>query len=1004
MVEGRVIVLVSLLAMLTGCVSGISDSDCVEGDLIDVVFSMPSYCTTKSSISANVDKIIDYKIFAYRKSKLEKVVYASGEEPSVTMKLVRRGKYDFYALANVGDVDLPSTTSAAASWRYQINAVSELNSGIPMAWSKQAYTVPSSGRVSLNVSFDRLVAELSFSLDPGVLSGLSVTSVRLRQSAASVAAFSTDGSRAEPPAQSAASAVLDGDFASASDLAVLNSGGAITLYSLENCQGVLLSDNTDPMLKVPDNIGNSDLCTYLEIVCNCTDASVLDGKVTYRLFPGEDSVTDFTLRRNRKYSLQLYLTPDGLDEVSWRVTNESAFRSGLGTWSIVAGLHDADEMYIGESLKSEITLDDRLVDFLGDKLLNCSVILSDGQTNSSAVTIGDLYESSGHLYCDLKGESPLSAQGCNLFLCDPDGRVVTNLSNESIEDVRVNVPVLAPSTLTLSPSLNGVTKSFNVYVRDKEGNNLNSSSSYGFDLSYFSDLTLTKSTNEAYASGSTTTDNKVKACHYISKTAGKNMNDGPLATYKVQLVNSGTDATMNREFSRLYGIDNGSATKIWKYTLESNNAENTSVQVSLDIQPLSVIHYGALTTSMNPPYTSNVNDAYIAVSNPSKITLNGWTYYSGYSIYGLASLSGCTDQLFMTNDSAVPNEIVGSRLTYVFEPVSTLNIYTVEKDGLTYTCYPVYKNTSSLYGSVSTLFEKVKMDMSRAWSKCQSDIVFKTTAGRNVPYYYSDLYDATTNTSDGYVMTERKYYGSAAWSSCGTKVADEYTESTFLGSYSSTDLESIYSNNSVTITLKWVLGKGAVLSMSGNTYGATFTASGTYTCTSKSSWQKNSSNALQTQTYTVSYPVSTTLTGTSATNTLLAQSIIDTRFEYINRNYWHESCTRATNTKGHRFASLAMPVSVSFSVKLTSSDPTWVPITLTVTSASAYVGTSIKIYSRTAEGTYPSTTMKNPDGSSRGDDSAIDKTATAYSDYTQFASPSYTFSGSFTGYHTFHKY
>lgn len=121
-------------------------------------------------------------------------------------------------------------------------------------------------------------------------------------------------------------------------------------YMYENCQGENNKMNSDPKLKTPEGLTpptgkghspslsdfetwyeewNKVPCTYIEIVGNYTIFKtengvnhVGDGQINYRFFLGENSTSDFNIRRNTHYNVILTFEGEaGKDELNyeWRV-------------------------------------------------------------------------------------------------------------------------------------------------------------------------------------------------------------------------------------------------------------------------------------------------------------------------------------------------------------------------------------------------------------------------------------------------------------------------------------------------------------------------------------------------------------------------------------------------------------------------------------------------------------------------------------------------------------
>jgi hypothetical protein len=176
-------------------------------------------------------------------------------------------------------------------------------------------------------------------------------------------------------------AVISGDYASAADLAALNSGEGVSFYTLENCQGILLPDNDDPSQKLPQMIpGKEDLCTYLEIGCQFGESGLFDGDVVYRIYLGLDDCTSFDVPGNACINVMLTLTDDGLKQVSWKVQSDVRVRDGYVSGCISEGMHEMNDLYVGEELLYDVVLADELVEYLPAGLEGCSLrFMKDGE-------------------------------------------------------------------------------------------------------------------------------------------------------------------------------------------------------------------------------------------------------------------------------------------------------------------------------------------------------------------------------------------------------------------------------------------------------------------------------------------------------------------------------------------------------------------------------------------------------------------------------------------------
>lgn len=247
--------------------------------------------------------------------------YYKGSGDEVTVDIVCDRLYDYYALANVGDLTARFTvgvTTAASMAGLRLDV--SVASGLPMAWSGENISFSrqmiKEGR-KLPVIMTRLVGRFDIVVDKSGLSLWAFTASRLEmRGPASVTPFA-------PESKGSASQVKT-DGATSADLNALNRGGRTVYYAVENCYGNLLpSSNTDAWKKVPGQISASAFPTYIEMggQLRMTDGSNLSRDVVYRFYLGEDAVRNFDVRRNVTHTVTLVLTDEAVqrDEPSWKV-------------------------------------------------------------------------------------------------------------------------------------------------------------------------------------------------------------------------------------------------------------------------------------------------------------------------------------------------------------------------------------------------------------------------------------------------------------------------------------------------------------------------------------------------------------------------------------------------------------------------------------------------------------------------------------------------------------
>lgn len=247
--------------------------------------------------------------------------YYKGSGDDITVDIVCDRPYDYYALANVGDLTARftvGTTTAASMIPLRIDV--SVSSGLPMAWSGENIAF-SRQKIrdgeKLPVKMTRLVGRYDIVVDKSGLSQWAFTATRLEmRGPASVTPFT-------PESKGSASQVKT-DGATSSDLTALNGGGRTVYYAVENCYGNLLpSGNTDPWKKVPGQISASAFPTYIEMTgqLRMTDGSNLSRDVVYRFYLGEDAVRNFDVRRNVTHTVTLVLSDAAVqrDEPSWKI-------------------------------------------------------------------------------------------------------------------------------------------------------------------------------------------------------------------------------------------------------------------------------------------------------------------------------------------------------------------------------------------------------------------------------------------------------------------------------------------------------------------------------------------------------------------------------------------------------------------------------------------------------------------------------------------------------------
>lgn len=545
-----------LLSMLlfVNCVSYIPElkGEMVNDDGYEVVtvrFDLKGRSMTKSSIAPSEDSVNDLNLYAFCDGKLISQEYF---EPGsrFELKLLYGHRYNLYALANMGQIDAPlDEVEFTRSCRYEITEHCDIGQVLPMSWNCEGFFVDScADRVTIDL--ERLVAKVVFSIDKSALKGLEINAVRLCQSAAVVWPFkSVDGSFVTSTEE-----VLDGDYASAEDLDILNDGGQVSFYVLENCHGDLLAGNDDPWAKVPDNIADrSSLCTYLEVDCTFCEGYFYSGDVTYRMYLGTDGLSNFDIRRNAILNVLLFLTDDALNEVSWRVEPEVSVNAGYVNGWQSEGLHSVADLYVGERFVYSIALKDEVITHVNGDIGKLRLCVLDergeicGNQPFDYAEFGYVKYDDGLSYYDVDVLCRHPGEG-TLGLIDDNDEVVALLNDVYVQKPRLRASdyslynfgdvVQADVGLLVLP-INAEARRFYVYLIDNDGYNLNVSDGCGFELSLF-DLSCI----------STGVDSQAECSLEFWYVGGENSNDGPLATVNARSINDGSSSELNHALIR----------------------------------------------------------------------------------------------------------------------------------------------------------------------------------------------------------------------------------------------------------------------------------------------------------------------------------------------------------------------------------------------------------------------------------------------------------------------
>lgn len=326
--DGKVRVMLSL-PEIEGCVGtrSILHEDSIENKLTDV--TLASYDSQGYLVDA--------------------VYYAELDDPMSLSVNVSSGN-SVYALVNMGDMTgkFPVREAGVSGIVYMLESYEDVaSSGIPMCGVVNGCAYGDGNKVT--VPLERLFARLNVRiLHTGLKDGqtsyvyafnLANKSLYLRQANRRLQPFAPGGSRAADLSDILDMSDYNPDLADmdAYQGSLLPSqlgpglgyikDTTVVLYVPENVQGCLLPENTDPFEKVDERIDNvggksyAGLCTYLEYnAFKPNKGEGYYGDVMYRCYIGEDNVSDFSIRRNRRYDLVMNFSDEGFFLDNWKVT------------------------------------------------------------------------------------------------------------------------------------------------------------------------------------------------------------------------------------------------------------------------------------------------------------------------------------------------------------------------------------------------------------------------------------------------------------------------------------------------------------------------------------------------------------------------------------------------------------------------------------------------------------------------------------------------------------
>lgn len=405
---------------------------------LTVNLSVEGNTDTKSLFSPDEEIVNDVNLFIFGEDgELVCKRFESGNPRSVTLELKSSVQYNIRAIANWGsELDFSNETQLQdfeLQWpEFQKNGY--------MLMSGSESTMPVGSMVRVYLNLIRACSKVSFKVNDTALGAVQIKYAKLCQVPSAMKPF-LSLNKAD-----SVSDLVDGDSASDSDLELLNKGEEMVFYLFENMQGTLLPDNDDPWKKVPDNLkdNNALLCSYVEVKAHFDGvSSIFAGDVTYRFYLGKDNCTNFDIKRNTNYKIELIMSTN-LDAVSWKITSDvSLVEEGHGYGEIHAGRQKSfSQLYIGDFFKYKVNADEALNAYFGGDLAgNTLKCFTSAGVESDALELGPLSLVDGSWISQVRCLSN-NSEALEIWLWDPVRSRKVQKLNAGIQ-VKIPKPVFS---------------------------------------------------------------------------------------------------------------------------------------------------------------------------------------------------------------------------------------------------------------------------------------------------------------------------------------------------------------------------------------------------------------------------------------------------------------------------------------------------------------------------------------------------------------------------------
>lgn len=252
---------------------------------LSLQFEVAESTVTRSSGTAMERNIEDVNLYLFNEYMDISQHLFLHDNTSITLP-VTPGEWSIYAIANNGDDMGKMTHEEVKGYKYQITRESDLtfNDALIMTYESSAEI---SDMKNINILFTRAVSrvDMRVRLTGAALSKVAIKRLRLVNVPKSSVLF------AENAAAPATSELISYDYKSCGN------GSTFSIYMLENLSGrntAITSERDKTMNNAPST------ATYVEI-----EAELSDAWVTYRIYLGENNTSDFNVKRNNAYDMDI---------------------------------------------------------------------------------------------------------------------------------------------------------------------------------------------------------------------------------------------------------------------------------------------------------------------------------------------------------------------------------------------------------------------------------------------------------------------------------------------------------------------------------------------------------------------------------------------------------------------------------------------------------------------------------------------------------------------------